>query len=72
MPDDPSTLSCEGFQNALAESMASGADIANHPHAKACSLCRGLVRDLYRIAENARHFRFGVEELDSDDWSEST
>lgn len=70
MPEDASKLTCEEFQNQLAELLASGADIANHPHARACDACCGFIRDLYRFAEN-----FGSRSDDlggSDDWSEST
>jgi hypothetical protein len=72
MPEDASKLTCEEFQNQLAELLASGADIANDPHAKTCEGCCGFIRDLYRIAENSRHFRFGTDKFGSDDWSEST
>lgn len=73
MAEDANKLNCEEFQNQLAAFLESGSDIANHPHARACEGCCGFVRDLYRIAENSRHFRFGIDdEYGSDDWSEST
>ena len=72
MPEDAASLSCEEFQNQLAELHASGEDVASHPHAKACGRCCGFIRDIYQIAENSHHFRFGLDESGSDDWSEST
>jgi hypothetical protein len=69
MPDDGSKLTCEEFQSQLAELIESGADIANHPHAKVCEGCCGFIRDLYRFAEN---FGPRSDDLGSDDWSEST
>ena len=72
MAEDATSLSCEEFQNKLAGLLASGADVASHPHAKACEGCCGFIRDLYQIAENSRHFRFGMDERGNDDWSEST
>ena len=73
MAEDANKLSCEGFQNQLAALLESGSDIANHPHAKACEGCCRVIRDLYRIAENSRHFRFGIDdEYGNDDWSDST
>ena len=72
MPEDASKLNCEAFQSQLGELLASGADIANRPHARACEGCCGFIRDLYRIAENSRQFRFGTHESDTDDWSENT
>jgi hypothetical protein len=72
MSEDASKVSCEEFQNQLARMLESGVDIANHPHARACEGCCGLIRDLYRIAEDSRHFRFETDQSEGDDWSEST
>ncbi len=69
MPDDGSKLTCEEFQDQLAELVASGADIANHPHAKACEVCGGFIRDLHRFAKN---FGRSSDDFGTDDWSEST
>jgi len=72
MSEDLRKLTCEEFQNQIAESVGSGADVENHPHVQACAICRQLLHDLKTIAENSRHFRFGVNESDPDDWSETT
>lgn len=68
MPEDASQLSCKEFQDQLAELIGSGADVQDHPHARACSTCRELLLDLETIAEATRYRRFGRD----DDWSEST
>ena len=72
MPEYPSEQACEEFQDQLAEQFATGVNSSEHPHAKTCERCCALMRDLYRMAENSRHFRFGVDECINDDWSEST
>jgi len=72
MAEDAASTSCEEFQNQLADLLASGADLASHPHAKGCERCCGFIRDLYQIAENSRHLRLGMDEPGDDDWSEST
>lgn len=68
MPEDANQLTCEEFQDQLAELIGSGVDVEDHPHARACSTCRKLLADLESIAEAARYRRFGTD----DDWSEST
>lgn len=72
MSDDLRKLTCEEFQNQIAELVDSGANIESHPHVKVCATCSQLLHDLEKIAENSRHFRFGANESDSDDWSETT
>lgn len=54
MSEDPKTMSCEEFQDQLSQLIESGADVKRHPHAQGCELCRGLLKDLERIAEEAR------------------
>jgi tRNA U54 and U55 pseudouridine synthase Pus10 len=51
---------CEKFQQQLPTLMQAGGDLYDHPHARNCELCRALLDDLERIAEEARH-RFGSE-----------
>jgi len=72
MFEESRKLTCEEFQNLIAELVGSGAEVECHPHLKACAICSQLVHDLDTIAENSRHFRFGASESDPDDWSEST
>lgn len=72
MPEDTSKLTCEEFQSQIPKMIASGANTGEHPHVKACAICRELLRELETIAENARHLLFGTNKSGSDDWSEST
>ena len=72
MSDDRSKLTCERVQSQIAELLASGADVKNHAHVKACAICSQLLQEIKSIAENARHLRFGANESDTDDWSETT
>jgi hypothetical protein len=72
MSEDLRILTCEEFQGQIAELIASGADIENHLHVKACAICRQLLRDIENIAESARHFHFGTDESGTDDWPETT
>jgi len=67
MPDDANNLTCEQFQNQLAELIGSGVGVEDNPNARACSTCRKLLLELEAIAEAARYRRFG-----SEDDSEST
>jgi hypothetical protein len=54
MTIDPKSMSCEEFQNQLAELVGSGADVRNHPHIQQCDLCRRLYEDLQTIADAAK------------------
>ena len=54
MTMDPNSMTCEEFQNQLAELVGSGADVANHPHLATCDNCRRLYQDLQTIADAAR------------------
>lgn len=62
MTADASQLNCIEFQNQLRELIESGADLSNHPHVQICERCKAILQDIHRVAENARHFRFGTEE----------
>lgn len=54
MTDDD--LSCEEFQNQVADLVSSGnaAAIYSHPHLKSCETCRALLVEIDMIAEDAR------------------
>ena len=65
MSEDPSKMTCEEFQSQLGGINASGADLEDHPHVKACVTCRHIVQELESIAEEARK-RFPPG------WSEAT
>jgi hypothetical protein len=55
MTIDPKSMSCEEFQDQLAELVGSGADVLNHPHIKACKNdCLRLYQDLQTIADAAK------------------
>ena len=72
MSEKSRKLTCEEFQNQIADLIGSGEKGESHPHAQVCAICSQFLHDLTTIAENSRHFRFGDNESDPDDWSEST
>jgi hypothetical protein len=51
---DPHTMTCQEFQEQMAELIGSGQDLTNHPHLANCPGCRALLADLQTIAEAAR------------------
>jgi len=54
MREDAKAMSCEDFQNQLAEWVGSSERPAPHPHLQHCARCRALLADLEKIAEAAR------------------
>jgi len=60
---------CAAFQAQLPELIASGVDIADHPHLKNCELCRALLADLESIAQAAREL-FPIEEPPDELWAQ--
>ena len=72
MSEDASKLGCEEFQRQIPVLFTSGADIENHAHVKSCAICHQLLQEIESIAQNARNFRFGINESGPDDWSETT
>ena len=64
MTGDPAKMSCEEFQAQLPELIASGVDVAAHPHLQGCDRCRALLADLETIAEAARQLFPSVEPAD--------
>jgi hypothetical protein len=46
---------CEAFQSILPKLIESGTDLYIHPHLQSCGLCRALIVDLDRIAEESRN-----------------
>ncbi len=67
MTTDPKSMSCEEFQEQLAELIGTGADAASHPHVQSCERCRALLSDLQTIAEAARQL-FPVQQPEDDLW----
>ncbi len=67
MTHKPGDMSCDDFQDQLADLIASGEEISNHPHLKACPRCRALLADLQTIAEAARQL-IPVEPPEDDLW----
>jgi hypothetical protein len=61
MSEGNGELSCEEFQSRLPTLLEADPDLDLHPHARSCALCRALVEDLFRIAEEARKFYGGPE-----------
>lgn len=54
MTRDPQFMTCQEFQEQMAELIGSGEDVNNHPHLRACATCRALLADLQTIAAAAR------------------
>jgi predicted anti-sigma-YlaC factor YlaD len=67
MTPKPGDMSCEEFQANLADLIASGEDLSQHPHLQSCSRCRALLADLQTIAEAARQL-IPVEPPEDDLW----
>jgi hypothetical protein len=67
MSQDPESMTCQEFQEQLAELIGSGADVENHPHLKNCELCKALLSDLETIAKAARDL-LNVPEPEDDLW----
>jgi hypothetical protein len=76
MSEEASQFTCEDFQRRLSELLASDEPIEEHPHYKACMLCRYLVRSFTEMIENTLDERLGSdggpESTRIDDWPEST
>ncbi len=69
MIDNRKNISCEDFQEQLAELIGSGADASAHPHVQSCELCRAFVADLEAIAAAAREL-FPVEDPSDRVWEQ--
>lgn len=69
MTDTRNNMSCEEFQEHLAELIGSGADASSHPHVQNCDLCRAFVADLEAIAAAAREL-FPVEDPPDRVWEQ--
>lgn len=67
MTNDPNQMSCAAFQAQLPDLIASGENVADHPHLKSCELCHSLLADLETIAEAARQL-LPVEEPPDEVW----
>jgi hypothetical protein len=67
MTEDPSKMTCQQFQDQLPELIASGDNVASHPHLQSCALCRALLSDLEIIAAAARQL-FPIVEPPDDLW----
>ena len=67
MTADPKNMSCQEFQAQLADLIASGEDLDNHPHLQRCATCRALLTELETIAEAARKL-FPIEQPKEDLW----
>ena len=62
-------MSCEEFQEQMAELIGTGADASAHPHVESCDLCRALLADLETIAAAAREL-FPVEDPSERVWEQ--
>jgi hypothetical protein len=69
MNDYLKNMSCEEFQEQLAELIGSGANASAHPHLQNCDLCRAFFADLEAIAAAAREL-FPVEDPSDRVWEQ--
>jgi len=69
MIDNRKDMSCEEFQEHMAQLIGSGADASAHPHVLSCDLCRALLTDLETIAAAAREL-FPVEDPSDRVWEQ--
>lgn len=67
MTQDPHTMTCQQFQEQMADLIGSGQDLTQHPHLLGCPTCRALLADLQTIAEAARQL-LPVDPPDDDLW----
>jgi len=67
MTGDRENMSCQEFQEQLAELIGSGEDAANHPHLQTCENCRALLAELQTIADAARQL-LPIEQPAEDLW----
>jgi hypothetical protein len=67
MTEDRNNLSCQEFQEQLADLIGTGEDVGNHPHLQSCQNCRALLADLQTIAEAARQL-LPIEQPKEDLW----
>jgi len=69
MIDNRKDISCQEFQEQMAELISTGADASAHPHVQNCDLCRALLSDLETIAAAAREL-FPVEDPSDRVWEQ--
>jgi hypothetical protein len=50
-------MTCEEFQSLLPAMIETGKGAYGHPHVQGCSLCRSLIVDLERIADESRKLK---------------
>ncbi len=67
MTEDRNNLSCQEFQEQLADLIGTGEDVGNHPHLQGCQNCRALLADLQTIADAARQL-LPIEQPKEDLW----
>jgi hypothetical protein len=67
MTEDRNNLSCQQFQAQMADLIATGEDVSNHPHLQTCANCRALLADLQTIADAAKQL-FPIEQPKEDLW----
>ena len=67
MTTDPKSMTCDEFQNQLADLIGSGEDLDQHPHLQHCDTCRQLLRELQTIADAARQL-FPIQQPEDNLW----
>lgn len=66
MTGDRENLSCQEFQEQMADLIGTGEDVASHPHLQTCANCRALLADIQTIADAAKQL-FRTEEQPQED-----
>jgi predicted anti-sigma-YlaC factor YlaD len=64
-------MTCEQFQSLLPAVLESGKKVFGHSHLQECQLCRSLVVDLERIAEESRELKLNKRDEDDEDGTDS-
>ncbi len=67
MTGDRENMSCQEFQEQLADLIGSGEDASAHPHLQTCETCRALLAELQTIADAARQL-LPIEQPAEDLW----
>jgi hypothetical protein len=68
MSVDPNNMTCQEFQEQMADLIGSGENVDNHPHLQTCANCRALLADLQTIADAAKQLLPIDEQPQEDLW----
>ena len=68
MSVDPNNMTCQEFQEQMADLIGSGENVDSHPHLQTCANCRALLADLQTIADAAKQLLPIDEQPQEDLW----